>query len=136
VLQFGNSCVEVLNLESDCTLRQPVSVVRFERTFERTSTVPFHYLTRGPAAFYWPQTPQNTPIMHDTQSAIYPYISLDPTIGYYSPANAAKLPALTRDKVNDILAGRQPLDAIDQLIKDWRANGGDQIRMEFQQAMS
>ena len=103
------------------------------------ATVPFHYLTRGPAAFYWPQTPQKTPIMHDTQNAIYPAISLDPTIGYYSPTNAAKLPALTRDisdKLNDIVVGRQPLDALDQLIKDWRAAGGDQIRTEFQQAMA
>jgi putative aldouronate transport system substrate-binding protein len=103
------------------------------------ATVPFHYLTRGPAAFYWPQTPQNTPIMHETQNAIRPYISLDPTIGYYSPTNAAKLPALTRDlsdKLNDIVVGRQPLDAIDQMIKDWRSAGGDQIRTEFQQAMA
>jgi len=103
------------------------------------STVPFHYITRGPAAFYWPQTPQNTPTMHDAQNAIYPYISLDPTIGYYSPTNAAKLPGLTRDlsdKLNDIVVGRQPLDALDQMIKDWRAAGGDQIRTEFQQAMS
>jgi len=38
--------------------------------------------------------------------------------------------------VNDVVAGRQPFDAIDQFIKDRRANGGDQIRMEFQQAMS
>jgi putative aldouronate transport system substrate-binding protein len=103
------------------------------------ATVPFHYITRGPAAFYWPQTPQNAPIMHDAQNAIYPYISLDPTIVYYSPTNAAKLPALNRDisdKLNDIVTGRQPFEAIDQLTKDWRAAGGDQIRVEFQQAMT
>ena len=103
------------------------------------STVPFHYLTRGPAAFYWPATPQKTPIMHDTQNAIYPYLSLDATIGYYSPTNAAKLPGLTRDlndKLNDIIVGRQPLEALDQAIADWRSAGGDQIRTEFQQAMA
>jgi len=77
--------------------------------------------------------------MQDTQNAIYPYISLDPTIGYYSATNAAKQPALNRDlsdKLNDIVVRRQPFDALNQMIKDWRAAGGDQIRMEFQQAMN
>jgi putative aldouronate transport system substrate-binding protein len=103
------------------------------------ATVPFHYLTRGPAAFYWPQTPQNTPIMHDVQNAIYPYLSIDPTIGYYSPTNAAKLTGLTRDlsdRLNDIVVGRQPFEALDQAIKQWRDGGGDQIRAEFEQAMA
>jgi putative aldouronate transport system substrate-binding protein len=103
------------------------------------ATVPFHYLTRGPAAFYWPQSPQKTPVMHDAQNAIYPYLSIDPTIGYYSPTSAAKLTGLTRDlndKLNDIIVGRQPLTALDQAIADWRAAGGDQIRTEFEQAIS
>jgi putative aldouronate transport system substrate-binding protein len=103
------------------------------------ATVPFHYLTRGPAAFYWPQTPKNTPIMHDTQNAIYPYLSIDPTIGYYSPTNASKLPGLTRDlsdRLNDIVVGRQPFEAFDQAIKAWRDSGGDQIRTEFEQAIA
>jgi putative aldouronate transport system substrate-binding protein len=102
------------------------------------ATVPFHYLTRGPAAFYWPQTPQNTPVMHDAQNAIYPYLSIDPTIGYYSPTYAAKATGLTSDlnsKLNDIIVGRQPLNALDQAISDWRGAGGDQIRTEFEQAM-
>jgi putative aldouronate transport system substrate-binding protein len=66
-------------------------------------------------------------------------MSIDPTIGYYSPTNANKLPALTRDlndKLNDIIVGRQPLAALDQAIGDWRSAGGDQIRTEFQQAIA
>jgi putative aldouronate transport system substrate-binding protein len=103
------------------------------------ATVPFHYLTRAPAAFYWPQTPQKTPIMHDAQNALYPYMSIDPTIGYYSPTNAANVTALTSDlnaKLNDIIVGRQPFEALNQAISDWRSAGGDQIRTEFQQAMA
>ena len=103
------------------------------------STVPFHYLTRAPAAFYWPQTPQNTPIMHETQNAIYPYLSIDPTIGYYSPTYAAKQAALTRDlndRLNDIIVGRQPFEAWDQAISNWRSTGGDQMRTEYEQAMA
>jgi putative aldouronate transport system substrate-binding protein len=66
-------------------------------------------------------------------------MSIDPTIGYYSPTNAAKLTGLTRDlndKLNDIIVGRQPLEALDQAISDWRSAGGDQIRTEFEQAMA
>jgi putative aldouronate transport system substrate-binding protein len=103
------------------------------------ATVPFHYLTRGPAAFFWPQTPQNTATMHDAQNAIYPYLSIDPTIGYYSPTNASKLSGLNRDlsdSLNEIVVGRQPLEAFDQTIKAWRDNGGDQIRTEFEQAIA
>jgi len=103
------------------------------------STVPFHYLTRGPAAWFWPQTPQNTPGMHDTLKAIAPYLTLNPTDGYYSETNASKLPGLTRDlvdKLNDIVLSRQPISAFDQAVKDWRDGGGDQIRREFEQAIA
>ena len=103
------------------------------------STVPYNYLIRAPAALYWPQTPQNTPIMHDAETALYPYMSIDPTIGFYSPTNASKLPSLTRDlndKLNDIIVGRQPFEALDQAISEWRGAGGDQIRTEFQQAVT
>ena len=77
--------------------------------------------------------------MHDTQNAIYPYLSIDPTIGYYSPTNASKLSGLTRDlsdRLNDIVVGRQPFEAFDQAIKAWRDSGGDQIRTEFEQAIA
>jgi putative aldouronate transport system substrate-binding protein len=103
------------------------------------ATVPFHYLTRGPAAFYWPQTPQNAPIMHAAQNALYPYLSIDSTIGYYSPTYAAKWTGLMRDlndRLNDIVVGRQPFEALDQAISSWRSAGGDQIRTEFEQAMA
>jgi putative aldouronate transport system substrate-binding protein len=103
------------------------------------STVPFHYLTRGPAAWYWPQTPQNTPIMHDVLTSIYPFLSMNPTDPYYSETNASKLPALTRDlndKLNDIVLARQPLSAFDQAVKDWRDAGGDQIRREYEQQIA
>lgn len=103
------------------------------------STVPYNYLIRAPAALYWPDRPRNTKIMHDAQTALYPYMSIDPTIGYYSPTSASKLPSLTRDlndRLNDIVVGRQPFEALDQAIGEWRSAGGDQIRTEFQQAMA
>jgi putative aldouronate transport system substrate-binding protein len=36
--------------------------------------------------------------------------------------------------MNDILFGRQPVGTFDDLVKDWRANGGDTIRAEYEKA--
>ena len=38
------------------------------------------------------------------------------------------------DRLNEILFGKQPVSALDDLVKDWRANGGDTIRGEYEQA--
>jgi putative aldouronate transport system substrate-binding protein len=103
------------------------------------STIPFHYVTRAPLALYWPNTPQNTPIMHDTEKAIYPYLSFNPTDPYYSPTNASKSAGLAQDfgnKINEIVVGRQPLSALDQAVLDWRGGGGDQIRKEFEEQIA
>jgi putative aldouronate transport system substrate-binding protein len=59
----------------------------------------------------------------------------DASVGLYSPTNASKSASLTQamtDGVNQVLFGRAPVDSLDQLVKDWRANGGDQIRSELE----
>jgi putative aldouronate transport system substrate-binding protein len=40
------------------------------------------------------------------------------------------------DGLVDFVVGRRPLSDYDQLVSDWRSNGGDQMRTEFQQAYS
>jgi putative aldouronate transport system substrate-binding protein len=103
------------------------------------ATVPFQYLTRGPYAQYWPQTPQNAPVMYGVQKAISPYLTLNPTDPYYSPTNQSKLPQLTRDlvdRLNDIIIGRQPFSTFDDAVKAWQNGGGNQIRQEFEQSIA
>ena len=61
----------------------------------------------------------------------------DPTVGLYSPTYATKGAGLTMamtDGVNGILFGRADLSSLDALVKTWRANGGDQIRSEYEEA--
>ena len=61
----------------------------------------------------------------------------DPSIGLYSNTNANKGNLLNQamlDGLAEIVKGPQPLTAFDQLVKDRRANGGDQIRAELEQA--
>ena len=40
------------------------------------------------------------------------------------------------DGMTDITAGRRPLSDFDTLTREWAANGGDQIRTEFEQAIA
>jgi putative aldouronate transport system substrate-binding protein len=39
------------------------------------------------------------------------------------------------DGIRDIIVGRRPFSDYDQLVADWRTNGGDVIRKEFQDAL-
>ena len=62
----------------------------------------------------------------------------DPTLGLYSPTYTSQQPLLDQaisDGVSDIVVGRSQLSDLDGLIRDWRTNGGDKARSEYQEAM-
>jgi putative aldouronate transport system substrate-binding protein len=57
--------------------------------------------------------------------------------GLYSPTDGSKgitLKTTFTDKMNDILFGRAPVSGFDNLVAEWRANGGDTIRGEYEKA--
>ncbi|MGH2519544.1 MAG: extracellular solute-binding protein, partial [Chloroflexota bacterium] len=61
----------------------------------------------------------------------------DPTVGLFSNTQSNKgqlLAQLVGGKQTDIIFGRAPLSDWDQLLKDWRAQGGEQVRSEYQLA--
>jgi len=63
----------------------------------------------------------------------------DPTQGHYSPTDAKKGAPLARlifDRVSGIAAGRKPISDLAELVKEWRAQGGDEIRAEYEKAIS
>ena len=63
----------------------------------------------------------------------------DPSIGLYSNTGAAKANVLNQaitDGLTEIVKGTQALTALNQLLSDWRKNGGDQIRSEYEQAFA
>jgi putative aldouronate transport system substrate-binding protein len=74
-------------------------------------------------------------VAHPIESAAHEVAITDPTVGLYSPTYAGKGASLQQamwDGVNQILFGRAPVSSLDQLVKDWRTNGGDQIRSEYE----
>jgi putative aldouronate transport system substrate-binding protein len=63
----------------------------------------------------------------------------DPTIGFYSDADSRQGVIANQrfhDGVNDIIAGRRPTSDLTQLQVEWRSNGGDQVRKEYEEAMA
>ncbi len=101
--------------------------------------VPWRYITQGPVALYYTRDPQYAQIMQDAEKAMFPFVTSNPTDGYYSATNSSKYPGLLRDlndKLNDIVVGRQPLTALDQAVRDFLDGGGNQIRAEFEQQIA
>ena len=71
------------------------------------------------------------------QQATVPSFIADPTVGLYSTTDANKGGPLIQkitDAVGDMVTGRSPLSALEQLRSDWRSGGGDQMRTEYEQA--
>jgi putative aldouronate transport system substrate-binding protein len=90
-----------------------------------------------PAVLYDPLDPNFVKTAYPIESAAHDQAVTDASVGLYSPTNAARGAALTQtmtDGVNQILFGRAPVDSLDQLVQDWRANGGDTIRGELEAA--
>ena len=91
-----------------------------------------------PAVLYDALDPNFVKVAHPIERAAHDQAITDPSVGLYSPTKAAKDASLTQamtDGVNQILFGRAPVDSLDQLVKDWRANGGDQLRAEYESAL-
>jgi putative aldouronate transport system substrate-binding protein len=52
------------------------------------------------------------------------------------PANYSKILVTTEDKVADVVRGRRPLSDLDQIVREWRATGGDEGRSFFEKALA
>jgi putative aldouronate transport system substrate-binding protein len=103
------------------------------------NSVPWKYLTQRPQVAYWPGIPDYARAAIDFEKAVVPIGIQDPTIGITTPAIDKQGAALTQqlqDWLFDLVTGRRPMTDYDQVVKDWRAGGGDQIRTELQQALA
>src|SRR5262249_32755162 len=63
----------------------------------------------------------------------------DPTIGFYSDSDSRQGVIANQrfgDGTTDIVAGRRPMSDLPGLIAEWRSNGGDLVRKEYEDAMA
>jgi putative aldouronate transport system substrate-binding protein len=99
-----------------------------------TVTVP-----NPPQILFNPQDPDFARVIQNEQKLMGTVGESDPTIGLFSATNASKGNVVNQafvDGLAEILRGNQPLSTYDQLVADWRKNGGDQTRTEYEQAFA
>jgi len=103
------------------------------------NSVPWKYLAQRPQVAYWPGVPGYAKAAIDFEKVVIPIGIQDPTIGITTPAIDKQGAALTQqlqDWLYDLVTGRRPMTEYDQVVKDWKAGGGDQIRTELQEAIA
>ena len=98
----------------------------------------------------WPNVGAAASVLYNASSADYARVMskdiaviqgmgiTNPVVGLYSQTNAQRAASLNQtmgDGLLGIIFGRSEISAYDQLVSDWRAQGGDQIRSEFERAL-
>ncbi len=101
--------------------------------------VPWKYVVGHPFVFFSPDLPNYAKVMYDSENMLMPSAVSDPTFGQVSVTNFSKGFTLTQamnDGIVDLVVGRRPFSDYDQIVKDWQANGGEQIRTEYQESIA
>ena len=100
--------------------------------------IPWPNIGSPASVLYDANSPDYARVMYQDASVIQALGIQNPVVGLYS-ATSAKLAATLNQKVgdglNNIIFGRDDLSAFDQLVKDWRAQGGDTMRSEYEAAL-
>jgi putative aldouronate transport system substrate-binding protein len=99
--------------------------------------VSWMYIGAPPPVLFSAVQPDFARWAHEEEQALLAAGVADPSIGLYSEtdqAHGVTLNQMIFDRVLDIAAGHAPMSDLDQLVKDWRGQGGDKLRDEFQKA--
>jgi putative aldouronate transport system substrate-binding protein len=99
--------------------------------------VPWKNIGGPPDYLFSASSAEYVPIAYQAQKEHFSVTLANPIVGLYSPTDGSKgitLKNAFADRLNEILFGKQPVSAYDDLVKDWRANGGDTIRGEYEKA--
>jgi putative aldouronate transport system substrate-binding protein len=101
------------------------------------TTVSWRYMAQRPQILFDPNDEEFARVAHADEETIIPVLISDPSLGLISTTNQAKGGLLLKnftDALIDFVVGRRPLSEYPQLVADWKSNGGDQMRAEFEQA--
>jgi putative aldouronate transport system substrate-binding protein len=100
--------------------------------------IPWPNVGAGASVLYDASSPDYARVMAKDIAVIQGMGIQNPVVGLYSQTNAQKAATLNQKMGDGLLAiifGRADVSSLDQLVKDWHAQGGDQIRGEFEQAL-
>jgi putative aldouronate transport system substrate-binding protein len=110
-----------------------------QRSNPDANYVPWKYTAQHPFVFFAPDVPHYGGLATAAEHAVLPAGVADPTYGTVSPTATTKGVALGRavtDGLTALVLGRQPMSDYDQIVKDWLAGGGEQIRREYMDALA
>jgi putative aldouronate transport system substrate-binding protein len=96
------------------------------------------YIVDAPDVIFIPGNAGTTRKCYEYQASIIPALVPDPTLSLFSDTWSRKqgqLGTIINDARNDILSGRKPVSAWDDVIQQWRSTGGDKVRTEFEEAL-
>jgi len=82
---------------------------------------------------------QDTKYIYEQTQNLLKFAVRNPTNGSYSDTNAKVGPKITkmvRDKTTDIITGRAKVSEHAEVLKRWKAEGGDKMREEYQAQLS
>ena len=110
-----------------------------ERGNPDANYLPFKYIAQRPSVLYLPDIPDYASQTHEAEKQLLPLGISDPTVGFVSPTGVRQgvtLDQTFNDGIRDIVVGRRPFSDYDTLVNDWRTNGGETIRKEYQDAIA
>jgi putative aldouronate transport system substrate-binding protein len=100
--------------------------------------IPWPNIGSPASVLYNANSAEYAKVMHQDAAVIQGLGIQNPVVGRYSPTSARLAASLNQrmaDGLNDIIFGRNDMATLDQLVKDWRGQGGDTIRTELEEAL-
>jgi putative aldouronate transport system substrate-binding protein len=102
------------------------------------TTFPIWRMSAPPPVIFDANDAEFARVASDAQRAALAVGLASPVAGLFSRTGSQKAALLNQpltDALNNIVFGREPVSTLDGAVKQWRANGGDVIRSELEQAL-
>jgi putative aldouronate transport system substrate-binding protein len=99
--------------------------------------LPTGYIVDAPYVLYLPGQPEAVKTWHAYQGRANEVLVRNPTVGLYSDSQGSKggqIDEKLTDVRSDVFQGRKPMSAWDEGVKEWKRNGGDQIKKEYEES--
>jgi putative aldouronate transport system substrate-binding protein len=104
----------------------------------QVTTFPIWRMSAPPPVIFDPNDAEFARVASDAQRAALAVGVASPAAGLFSRTGSQKAALLNQpltDALYNIMFGRESVSTLDGAIKQWRANGGDQIRNELEQTL-
>jgi putative aldouronate transport system substrate-binding protein len=122
---------------ADYTLDQDGNPVQTKQGAANVPSIPAWNIG-VPLVLYYPQALQAGPYVYSWLQQILPVAIQSPVLGLYSPTDSARgglLNQQIKDGIENIIYGRDSVSALEKVISEWRSQGGDQMRREYEEAL-